>query len=850
VLPKSAYAAPPNLLPEDPNLYYGVSSGTKNGVGNNLLYSPVVWIKVYAGTNDGTTVTFINGNHCPNTAGYDSATTGTTKFELHSVNSEEKYFFYNGVTVNSSVNNTTNPAACGNVTMNIPAGKLTESEVDGHVSPFGTKLFVGLIKVYMQPYSPTTNGPLNAFRVSASGAYIGGWAQEPTDSQTSGEPTGRNTVTILGRPNTGSNTPTDDYELKFKPPCTFFGGGLNPANKNVYLKWRDDDSGSGYQPNFTMKLYEQNEGSSGIGTLVKTITTRSAEGAYASESITVKPHKKYIWRWEGITRRNGVQVYYPFDSGDYDFVCPSFTDASCTIVDSTAANGVPDQVKAGSTFDVTMVVGNSGTTSWGNTYYLGSGADSSPSSDPKGHDNNFWKAAGNGNNAVSTPVGNRVTLTNYPVPGSGGSQDPSFVLPALRIVKFKVTAPATGGNYPFWWQVVQAGVAWRGEPCKKTIEVVEQRNRPFIGVMGGDVISGARFGSTELGASASCTATDDAKKAPIKTNGYYGDAAAMFKGSSVAQYGVFASGAIGDDNNYSASNTFLGDFGYNRPQTDDTSKDALFANTNLENREYGNFYKEISDPPLPCVDIRTLQSAGAATPISGATAINAFLDSSTESGVRLVNGGSNVTIAARQIPAGTRKTLITSGNVTISGNITYGDSYASEKDIPYLNIIGGNIYIQVNAQRVDASLTAMPSKDPVEPNNTAKQANGIIDTCSNMSGTTAGTWPASLVTTSCRRTPNSFVLNGKLIARRILWKRTSGTLSYKDTAIDPICYYANYGDGADTPVITGPDSAIARMQQCASELIRFNAEAYLSNFSSGVTVDSVPKSTTELPPIY
>ncbi len=836
------FAAPPNTLPENTNIFFTVSAGTTNETGTNTLHSPEMWLKIYAGTNDALSVRFINGKQCPNISGFDSGTR-LTKFELHGVTSTENYFFYNGVTVKSSVNNvvSSNQNDCGDVVMNIPAGKLTESDVPGHTSPFGTKLFVGLIKVYLDPTTSTLNGPLNAFRVTAPGAYLGVWSKTITDATEATKPGGKNSTTMIGRPNLGSNTPTDDYLLRFRPPCTYFGGGINPQPKDVYLKWQDDDDGTSYQPAFGMQLYEYND-QTGAQTNVTTINTRSGGGEYASAKVTIRPFRKYLWKWDNITRRNGVQIFYPFDSADFDLPCPVFTSAGCDLVNDT---DIPKQVKVNQVFNVTMWVGNSGSTAWGSNFKLGSGAENPSSSvDPKKHDNTFWQAKSNGNNVVNAS-GTRVTLLNYPVPGSSGSTAPVDVLPALREVKFSVTAPATEGDYPFWWQVVEEGVAWRGEPCKRTIEVVDLKNRPYISVAGGDILSGAGFG-----VAGTCPASGAAKQASIRTNGYHGtDKLNSLNGTSSAQYGVFASGDIGDIN--SGTNTFRGNYGYTRngPDDPDDLRDGIFASIDIGSTDnYGHFYDDnLINPPLPCVDVSAEMASAAANPALDEAAAITFV----ASGSGYMKRTGKLDIPATLLTTGTRKTIVVDGNVTIKGNITYPATYTSAS-IPYLKIIANNIYIEANAKQIDANLVAYPNI----------ATNGVLDTCSNMQwkdssgnniGATPGNWiSANKVTTgSCIRNPNSFVVNGGVAARRIIWKRTNGTLASKDAAADSTCYYANYGDLTSLPIITDPTTAVQRAELCAAELIKFSPEAYLAGFSSGSqNLGTVPTSTQELPPIF
>ena len=305
-----ASAAPTNIQPEDPDIYYTVSSGTTDGTGSNLLYSPEIWIRVYGGTNDGGTINFIHGNHCSAGSGWDTDTFRETNFELHGAypNGSIQLFDRKSSATNK-LQSSAGGSGCGTVSLNIPAGALTLSSDSSHVSPFGTRLYTGIIKVYMNPVDSTLNGPLNVFKIEGNGYWTGsiataGWGIAPTQ-------------TFLGRPSSNS---TKTYNLPFKPPCSTFSGATTSINAT--LRWFDDDSGTGYQPRFNLRLYEFDEGPGLTGTNIRIITERSGEGSGASTVVTLRKGKKYVWQWEGITNQNGVQVNYPYESIDFYFTCP------------------------------------------------------------------------------------------------------------------------------------------------------------------------------------------------------------------------------------------------------------------------------------------------------------------------------------------------------------------------------------------------------------------------------------------------------------------------------------------------------------------------------------------------
>lgn len=274
---------------------FTVSGGSTTGSGGNLLYAPDTWIKLYT-TGPGAKTLTVKID--------DVSCLGTKTFTLYKVGANE----HRGTSrAAGSLEN-----GCGVAkSIHIPKGFLTASSREEHDG-----LYIGLLRVHMTGGS-RVNGPLSTFRVTSSGVRMGSWGMY--DSGGGGYVTGSSQPTVrerqymqalLGRP---SSHAEDNYKIEFKPMCDFFSGS---NSRSIHLHWFDDDSGTNYQPRFQMYV----TGSDGSR---QNISARGGEGAPGSASITVKPNVRYTWHWDGITRVNGVQVYYPFDSGDFDLPCPS-----------------------------------------------------------------------------------------------------------------------------------------------------------------------------------------------------------------------------------------------------------------------------------------------------------------------------------------------------------------------------------------------------------------------------------------------------------------------------------------------------------------------------------------------
>lgn len=629
------------------------------------------------------------------------------------------------------------------------------------------------------------------------------------------------------------------YNLRFRTPCTGSGAG------NFTIGWFDADRPPSTTPQDTQISWEIRNERTGqtLTSAIFAFYNGQNENAYLGGSDVSKsqavenfglPGDRYTWTWNGVLDNNGIQFYLPYPETDYYVDCPQ--DAECLV--SGAGTNVPSTMVAGKQYDVSVVVANNSAVTMlngtlGVTDWLGSGADNYSNAtgvDPRTRrDNTHWQAS----QPPPSPTGPiRLKLPSYPVPGNSG-------LSSVRIVEFTVTAPSDIGIHPFWWQMVReyrdangnvTGGNWYGTPCKKNIEVIAPENKPYVMINGGDVISGAAF--TRNGQP--CVPTADARNAHIRTNGYYGNELSVLNGSSMSQYAVFASGLIGDDSDYSARNNFVGNYGHKR-QAAIVPKDGLFANKELSANQHGRFYGNPASGTLPCIDITQIEAASSSTAFTSSAQAEAYLESS-ESSTRTAN--TSVTLGSVLVPAGAKKTLIVNGDVTLTSSITYPGSYANVTQIPNLRIIAkGNIYLQTGVQTIDAHLVAYPQT----------AAAGILDTCSNVAGIAAGTWPTSLTltTNSCKQNP-SLVINGSITARRILWKRTNGTLGSSSTVADPTCYTLTDAFIASPTV----DNAVARHRLCAAERIDFSAEAYLGQFSDGLLINPVPVNSIELPPIY
>ncbi len=380
---------------------------------------------------------------------------------------------------------------------------------------------------------------------------------------------------------------------------------------------------------------------------------------------------------------------------------------------------------------------------------------------------------------------------------SGGSLSRDFT------ATFKVPDNlAAGSSRVFTWRVIHDGAGkpnqgWFGSICSATISIRD--NRPYLRVSGSDMKAGATFKGKGF------EGDDTYKNAPIDTNGR-GDGA----GSSSGQYAVFASGLINKEAS-SANNIF----GNNLHTLPGNIKDLLFANTGNEGN-YGTFYGEGGPPDI---NISELVNEAGKTPLNNgfgtrvASEGSAHFDGDQELGITSVRGS---------------KVIVVDGDLTINGDVTYNGVGPN-----LIFVVRGNIFVKADVTKLDGTYIAFPTN----------KDDGIFDTCSNVAGVAAGVWPDSNQALSVNTCNKQLTITGRLIAKKVLWKRTWGTIGASGAVISGQCAA---GDANNS-------NRISELERCAAEFINFSPEAYfnspLDSTPTG-SVGNVPISTIELPPIY
>lgn len=401
---------------------------------------------------------------------------------------------------------------------------------------------------------------------------------------------------------------------------------------------------------------------------------------------------------------------------------------------------------------------------------------------------------------------------------------------------FTVPADVVAGSNAMNYAVLQEGVRWINY-CSTTVNI--KSNRPLLRIDGSDVLSGSTFGTDDI----SCSAYPfgNANAAHVNTHGYFDYASTsingnILNGQSSSQYAALASGRMGNSagaNTHFATNNAYKTYGV----SNQIVKDLAFANRGGgATGTYGELYGT-NNAAVPCYNVTSIDrlSKSATNAVSTSDLASAIGASGSRSVISVPGGLSNTTEVT--VPTGKQLIIVVNGDLNIGSNIRYSQaasSYGPQSSVPYLMIIAkGGITISSGVTNLDGHYVSLHSASRVN--------SGTIDTCSNNANAGAYVWSPMNVG-SCN---SRLEVNGSLAARRVLWKRTSGTTGNTTNA-------ANAGCAVNSGVST-PESLYARLRACSSERINFSPEAYLANplsVSSSSGAGSVPITTTEAPPVY
>ncbi len=170
---------------------------------------------------------------------------------------------------------------------------------------------------------------------------------------------------------------------------------------------------------------------------------------------------------------------------------------------------------------------------------------------------------------------------------------------------------------------------------------------------------------------------------------------------------------------------------------------------------YGCYTTKSNAGTIPDVESRFFTSGSAVNYTKPTLKLS---DETTGQHVYLLN--TDLELPKSELKTGRSVIIKTTGNVTISGNLTYNSSPLTDiKQIPQLVIIAKNIYIKDSVERVDAWLIAK---------GTTANKTGILDTCD----IDRINYKAKLTSQKCNKV---LTVNGPVMAQSLWLRRTAGS---------------------------------------------------------------------------
>ncbi|HKR82233.1 MAG TPA: hypothetical protein VJR27_04530 [Candidatus Saccharimonadales bacterium] len=317
-------------------------------------------------------------------------------------------------------------------------------------------------------------------------------------------------------------------------------------------------------------------------------------------------------------------------------------------------------------------------------------------------------------------------------------------------------------------------------------------SKPYVAAFGGDVSAGNGFGT-------SCT--EDANATVVGWN----QRSPSFAGAGT-QYAAYVLNTLQD----------FATAQHGAAGAAPTPSGLGFSNSAITGANQSNgIYANAFGTSLPCNVDYAANKPASANPVgvvgAGGLALNT-----------LPNGASSYTgaqlkIAPSTLAAGQNITLYVTGDVYISGNITYGGSWTVDQ-IPNLQlIVKGNIFVGGTVNQLDGSYISQPNG----------ATGGTIYTCTDAAAPYVPLSLASPGNTIYNTCATKLVVNGSFTAKHVELLRSSGTL--------------NQSSASET-----------NTSNAAAEVFNFNPSLWIaqplpgsSSASSSDTYDSV----VSLPPV-
>lgn len=218
--------------------------------------------------------------------------------------------------------------SCGNIRITIPGDRFVDSNIPGREG-----ISVAMIRIELASAGDTASfrvHTLGDFKIGFLGAYPYGGGNQGNDNPLSSNNHLSNTaVTVRG----GSSGGDYDFGAVFAAPCTFYGPNpVGSPSRQVRIFWKDADSRDRPQdtppqenPDVTsdndpvrVKLIDLTTGSE----IIPLRDAGSGDSIHSVSGVDIVYRHKYLLKFEGMRKKNGIRVWFPFDSAGGSFNCP------------------------------------------------------------------------------------------------------------------------------------------------------------------------------------------------------------------------------------------------------------------------------------------------------------------------------------------------------------------------------------------------------------------------------------------------------------------------------------------------------------------------------------------------
>ncbi|MBI3983860.1 hypothetical protein HY346_01020 [Candidatus Microgenomates bacterium] len=584
------------------------------------------------------------------------------------------------------------------------------------------------------------SGRVNAFKlkiVSSGANYVGFWSRTGP---------GDDPVAIQNKHYDLPDSHNDNYDIQFGTPCTVNDAAHDGKGEKTTLRWQDADHAGvpGAAPQDSdvsfelydvtnrssptrVRIYHDTHSPGGVFKVAKAEWI-GGQGDESTGYFYAKRDKDYEWRWDSIQRNNGLQIWVPYDSINYELQCPPESVYNNVPTFKTGP-GYPfaGTVQPGQPYTIYANIENTGAASsvtadllvWNqDSGVLVNEQDPPGSAAPIASSSRDYQDPTGANCATHEPCW--WWRFQSPVIGSGQNTTGSFT--------FTVSSSATAADGPICF----TAYARPHTPTDAEDETaplcfpIELPTEPFVSTGGGDVHAGAQFGQ------APCFNPADG------SGRVYGNIDAT---GSKSAYVVSAGGSINE-------------FG---------SADSLTTKNLTFGRSPEGYYGTICRQDL-AADLLA----------SGSVTIGDATYTIPPAGITRRRG--NVTISGGMVPVGNSRVLVVDGDVLITGNISYEQSGYSATTIPSLGIYAtGNIHIHHNVGEIYGIYVA---GSVLDPHSSPNYADGIINTCQDTitprNSDVLGVTPSPAISTDAGSCSTQLVVNGALVAQNIFFRRTGG----------------------------------------------------------------------------